>query len=81
MYENFKLPDASILGLVSAYDARETLEHGDKWPRSYYCKQVICPKCGEPLSPLTKRKQKNISDQQLLITKGSHQKLKCANAK
>ena len=69
MFEHSKLPDISILPTVSSYYARETLELDGNWPRSYSCKEEKCPKCGDPLSTLTKRRQNKNSDKQLLISK------------
>lgn len=64
-----KLPDKSVLKLVSNSDACETLQQPGKWPRTFSCEEEICPKCGAGLMPLTKKKQRNKTDSQLLITK------------
>lgn len=69
MLNTYKIPDKSILQLVSTYDACETLQLTGKWPRSYSCVEEVCPKCGGKMSLLAKRQQKNTSDKKLLISK------------
>ena len=69
MLDTCELPDKSVLARVSRYDAAETLNLPDRWPRSFSPSQTLCPKCGHELSQLSKKKQKNNTDPQLLITK------------
>ena len=63
------LPDKSILQLISRYDAAETLSCPEKWPRSFSCDIIKCPKCKGNTTALVNRKQKNNSDKKLLVTK------------
>ena len=67
--ETIKIPDKSILQTVSNYDAAETLQLDARWPRTYTCEMSACPMCGTRLPPIVKRKQKNSSDRQILVTK------------
>ena len=69
MLDTCELPDKSVLARVSRYDAAETLNLPDRWPRSFSPSLTLCPKCGHELSQLSKKKQKNNTDPQLLITK------------
>ena len=69
MLDTCELPDKTVLEKVSKYDAAETLNLPGRWPRSFSPTVTLCPKCGHELSQLSKKKQKNKSDPQLLITK------------
>ena len=69
LLKNCRIPDTTVLKLVSEYDAAETLQLTGKWPRTFTCDEDNCPKCGAALTALTNKKQKNQSDKKLLITK------------
>ena len=57
MLDTCELPDKSVLARVSRYDAAETLNLPDRWPRSFSPSLTLCPKCGHELSQLSKKKQ------------------------
>ena len=69
LLESVEIPDKSILGLISKYDAAETLDLPAKWPRSFSTVLAFCPKCKKQLPPLVKKRQRNQTDKQLLISK------------
>ena len=69
MLDSCELPDKSVLEIVSRHDAAETLNVPGKWPRSFSTTVIVCPKCGYDLSQLSKKKQRQKSDSQLLVTK------------
>ena len=69
IFKNCSIPDKSILSLISSYDSAEILGLAEKWPRTYACQLETCPECESQLSQLETRRQKNRSDQKLLITK------------
>ena len=64
-----ELPDKEALEIVSRHDAAETLNVPGKWPRSFSTTVTVCPKCGYDLSQLSKKKQRQKTDSQLLVTK------------
>ena len=69
MLDSCELPDKSVLEIVSRHDAAETLNVNGKWHRSFSTTVTICPKCGYDRSQLSKKKQRQKSDSQLLVTK------------
>ena len=69
LLESAEIPDKSILGTITRYDAAETLDLPDKWPRSFSTELTICPMCKSQLPPLVKKRQRNQTDKQLLISK------------
>ena len=69
LLESTELPDKSILSVIIRYDAAETLCLRANWPRSFSTELTSCPKCSQQLSPLAKKRQRQQSDKQLLISK------------
>ena len=69
LLQHSEMPEKGILLLVSRFDANETLELPDRWPRTYTCEEIKCPKCFRDLTALFTKPQKNKSDKKLLITK------------
>ena len=63
------LPGKNILETISRQDAAETLGLPGKWARTYTTALTSCPKCGEKLPPLSKKRQRRLTDKQLLISK------------
>ena len=69
LLQEVEVPDKSILSTITKYDAAETLHLPAKWPRSFSTGLAACPKCGEKLPPLVKKRQRLQTDKQLLISK------------
>ena len=68
MYHTEEMPAKSILQDIKKCNAKETIEAGSGWARTYSPTLVNCPKCNIILSPVTKKWSKDSANPSLLIT-------------
>ena len=68
LYETEVIPDKSIVKHIMMCNAKETMEVGSGWERTYSPTLVNCPKCNILLSRVTKKWRKETGTPSLLIT-------------